>query len=147
MTPEQKAQRLREGIEAFVRQDMEKVAEVIGEDVKWHEPPGTKVGGDYNGRDDVFNRLFSTVPRDWAEFAFDVHSVLSDGEHTVALLNWQGRSKHTGKVYTDHVVLTTHMDDDGVIRESWAAWNTVQLKEALGEGLPANPVDYAQARS
>ncbi len=101
--------------------------------IKWHEPPGTRLGGDYNGRDDVFGRLFAAVPQDWDEFVFDTHDILSNGEHTVALLNWSGKSKHTGKSYKDHVVFTAHIDDNGRLTESWAAWNTVQLKEALGD--------------
>ena len=133
MTPEQKAQRMREVFDAFARQDMQKLSEIIAEDVKWHEPPGTRIGGDYNGREDVFNRLFATVPQDWDEFVFDIHEVLSNGEHTLALANWQGRSKHTGKTYHDHMVFAGHIDDQGRLREAWAAWNTVQLKEALGE--------------
>ena len=107
--------------------------EIIADDVKWHEPPGTRIGGDYNGRDDVFNRLFSTVPRDWDEFVFDVHDVLSNGEHTVLLANWRGRSKHTGNTYHDTMVFTAHIDDQGKMREAWASWNTAQLREALGE--------------
>ena len=132
MTPEQKAQRLRECFDAFAAGDMQKLSEIIAEDVKWHEPSGTRLGGDYNGREDVFGRLFGTVDQDWDDFVFDIHAVLSDGEHTVALSNWRGKSKHTGKTYHDRMVLTTHMDDQGRIREAWAAWNTAQLNEALG---------------
>ena len=132
MTPEEKARRLREGFDAFKRQDMAKMSEIIAADVKWHEQPGWKLGGDYNGRDDVFNRLFASVPQYWDEFGFEIHDVLSNGEHTVALANWRGKSKLTGKTYEDHVVLTAHIDDQGVVRESWSAWNTHQLQEAVG---------------
>ena len=48
-----------------VVQDMENIAKIIAGDVKWHESPGTSVGGDYNGWADILGGSFDRVRQDW----------------------------------------------------------------------------------
>ena len=126
MTPEEKAERLREGFDTFARQDVDDLSRYLADDVTWNEPSGSRIGGDYAGRKDVAERLFATVPKDWEEFSFDIHDVLYSAEHTMVLANWQGRSRHTGNSYHDHLIFMAHVGDDGLIRDVWATWSTAE---------------------
>ena len=78
----------------------------------------------------MVDHLFATVPKDWDEFTFDIHDVLYSEEHAMVLANWHGKSKHTAKIYHDHLILMAHLDDDGMIRDVWASWTTAQPPEA-----------------
>ena len=134
MTPAEKEERMRQALDALSNKDVETLSDIFAEDLIWIEPPGTSLGGEYHGRDNVFKHVFARLGRDWDEYSFDAHEVLSKGHHTIAVARWTGRSKHIGKTYEDYTILETHLEDDGKIHKARVyRRDPGQLKEALGQ--------------
>lgn len=133
MSPDEKAQRLRDLYAAFGRRDIGAVRDFFADTVVWHEAGRDEHAGTYHGPDEILQRVVSTVPKDWSEFSVELHDVLSNGEHTVALVNWRGVSKHTGQAYSGHSVQVAHIDDAGKLAEVWVIWeDPEQLRAAHG---------------
>ena len=134
MTPTEKEDRMRQALDAISQRDRESLSDILTDDVIWIEPPGTSLGGEHHGRENVFKSVFARFWQDWDEFVYEIHEVLSKGHHTVAVARWTGRSKHTGKTYEDYTMLETHLEDDGKIHKARSyRRDPAQLKEALGE--------------
>ena len=133
MSPEEKAQRLRDLYAAFGRRDLGAVRACFAPDAVWHEVGRDEHAGTYHGPDEILKSIVSSVPQDWSEFGVELHDVLSNGEHTVALVNWRGLSKHTGQSYSGHSVQVAHIDDEGKLAEVWVIWEDPdQLRAAHG---------------
>ena len=134
MTPAEKEQKMRQALDALSSKDLDTLSDIFAEDLIWIEPPGTSLGGEHHGRDEVFKHVFDRFWQDWEEFSYDIHEVLSKGHHTVGVARWRGQSKHTGKTYEDYTMLETHLEDDGKIHKARVyRRDPGQLKEALGE--------------
>jgi ketosteroid isomerase-like protein len=95
----------------FVGGDLDSVSSILSEEVIWHEPGGT---GAFVGRGPLLEQMR------WVTSTFevdvDIHDVLADGEHTVALVEWRistgDRSLVSQQVEIWHV-------RDGVVVERW----------------------------
>ncbi len=56
-TAEQNAEVVRQGYEGFNTGDMELLTEVFHENVSWHTPGRSSLGGDYQGREATFGQF------------------------------------------------------------------------------------------
>jgi ketosteroid isomerase-like protein len=128
LSPAEKIARAREAYEAFSQGDLQKVAESWTEGITWHLRGSTRYGGDHHGRDAIF-QLLSQLPQDFDEFKLEIHDILANDQHVVALLN-QTAVRH-GETYSGPVVHVHHVDDEGMIDETWFVTDTEQLKWAL----------------
>ena len=87
------------------------------DDVRWHVPGRGPLAGDYEGPEQViqaFARLFELTG---GTFSFELHDVLANDEHAVALYTASG--ERAGKQLTDNEVLVYHFRD-GKVSEAWA---------------------------
>ena len=108
------AQVVLRGFEAFGEGDMATMKEVMADDVIWHSGGRNKFSGDYQGVDAVL-RLFGEVASD-AQIEQDLHAILADDDHVVALVNSQAtRGDDTIAVQN---VFTFHVSN-GKITEAW----------------------------
>lgn len=108
------ADTIRKGFDAFARGDMDTMNELFADDVIWHTPGHNKWSGTYKGKQDVF-RLFGAISAE-AELSNEIHTVLADDEHAVALVN-ASASRH-GKTHHHHAVFVFHFRGDQV-SETW----------------------------
>jgi len=112
----------RKGQEAFSRRDLDTLREVYSEDVVYHFPGTHQLAGHYTGLDAVLQFLARVVAETHLHIA-EVHSVMADEEHVVALIraiaNRGGKQFALDQANVYHVV-------DGRITEAWL--------------LPADPV-------
>ncbi len=76
---------LRRGYEAFGKGDMATITELFSEDVVWHVPGTSLISGVHRGRDAVFAMFAKTTQLSGGTFKIDVHDVLANDEHAVAL--------------------------------------------------------------
>lgn len=75
------------GFEAFANGDMETMTEILAPDIKWHSPGNNILSGDYEGLESVL-ALFGRVGQETqGSLSNEVHAVLADDEHAVALVN------------------------------------------------------------
>jgi ketosteroid isomerase-like protein len=97
--------------ERFGTGDLAEMAEWLADDVVWHQ-----IGGDtLRGKQSVIDSMsgFADV-----EFSMDLHDVVANDDHTIALMEvsigtgGQSFSYRTAEIY--------HIDEDGKITERWA---------------------------
>ena len=75
------------GFEAFASGDMETMTEILAPDIKWHAAGNNILSGDYEGLESVL-ALFGRVGQETqGSFSNEVHAILADDEHAVALVN------------------------------------------------------------
>jgi uncharacterized protein len=81
---------LRKGYEAFAAGDLDTIRGLFADDVVWHVPGRNPLAGDYKGIDDVFGFFGKLLEVSGGTFKMDVHTVVADDEHGVALVHVTG---------------------------------------------------------
>jgi uncharacterized protein len=108
----------RRGYAAFAKGDLAALAELIADDVTWHALGVGPLSGTYHGRDAVFNFFARLAEETAGTFRLDVHDVLANDEHAVALCTLSA-SRGTKSVETP-VANISHIRD-GKVTEFWGA--------------------------
>ncbi len=75
----------RRGYEAFAKGDLATLTELLADDVVWHVQGVGPLNGNYHGRDEVFGFFGRLAEETGGTFRLDVHDVLANDEHAVAL--------------------------------------------------------------
>jgi uncharacterized protein len=112
------AARIRDGYAAFARGDFAVLTDLFAADLVWHVPGRSQLAGEYRGRDAVFEFFGKLMEITEGSFRLDVHSVLADDEHAVALTF--GTASRGGRTITDIAAHVFHMRDGKVV-EYWDA--------------------------
>ena len=97
---------------------MAALAELIAGDVTWHVRGVGPLSGDYHGRDEVFAFFGRLAEQTAGTFRLDVHDVLANDEHAVALCTLSA-SRGTKSVEVP-VANVSHVRD-GKVTEFWGA--------------------------
>jgi ketosteroid isomerase-like protein len=77
---------VRSAYKAFGTGDIEAVAAFIAEDSVWHIAGSGILNGDYRGRDAILGFLGRLMEETGGSFRLEVHDVLANDDHAVALL-------------------------------------------------------------
>jgi uncharacterized protein len=110
--------RIRDGYAAFAKGDFAVLNDLFAEDLVWHESGQNQLAGDYLGRDAVYEFFGRLMEVTEGSFSLDVHAILADDEHGVALVtSTASRAGRTATVNDAHVF---HLRDGKVV-EFWAA--------------------------
>ena len=103
---------------AFSRGDMDALRnQYFAEDIRWHQPGRGPLAGDYEGVAQVLELFGRVFELSGGTFGVELHDVLANEEHTVALST--GRGKRAGKQLEDNNVLVINIRD-GKATEVWA---------------------------
>ena len=86
MTEHPNVELIRRLIAARLTMDAKVLQDVLGEDVVWHIPGEDQWAGDIRGRDALI-ALWTGVAEEGGSLSFDLHDVLANDEHAVALTN------------------------------------------------------------
>jgi len=107
---------IRDMFAAFAKGDLAALNDVFAEDLVWHEGGRNQISGDYRGREAVFGFFGKTMEVTQGSFRVDLHDVLADDEHGVALVALSasrgGRSVNVNAVDVMHL-------RDGKVVEVW----------------------------
>jgi ketosteroid isomerase-like protein len=106
---------VRRGFEAFAAGDMATMDQLMADDVQWHAPGTTPVSGDFDGKEAVFGN-FALLGQETDSFEQDIHAILADDDHAVALVN--STVARGGKTLTAPAVLVFHIAG-GRVTEAW----------------------------
>ena len=112
-------ERLRRGYEAYARGDLATLRGMFADTVTFHFLGHTPLSGAYNGIAEVLG-YFARLQESGAAFTFDVHELLADDEHGVALL--AGTAERTGERIEQKVVHVFNLDADGKVTDWWNFW-------------------------
>lgn len=83
--------------DAFARGDVPTVLGALAPDVKWTEAEGFPYGGTYSGPQAVLENVFIKLGTEWEGFAAVPRELVSEGETVVAIGEYSGKYKATGK--------------------------------------------------
>ncbi len=117
MTDHPNATLLRNGYEAFEKGDMAVLTDLFAENVVWHVPGDSPISGEHRGREAVFAAFAKTAQLSGGSFKIEVHDVLANDEHTVALTRATGSRQ--GRQLTSLDTDVYHMSN-GKVTEFWS---------------------------
>lgn len=109
-------ERVRRGYEAFAKGDLATLGEVFADDIVWHGGGNNALSGDYKGREEVFAMFGKVAQMTEGTFALELHDVLANDEHGVALVTATGRRGDAA--YTGRQAHVFHLRD-GKVTEFW----------------------------
>ncbi|MGH2724112.1 MAG: nuclear transport factor 2 family protein [Actinomycetota bacterium] len=109
--------RARKAFDAFIGGDLDTVGETLTDDVLWHVPGRSPLAGDYRGKDEVFGLFAQLVEKTGGTFRLEVHDILANDEHVVALTRTTGERE--GKKLDIRSAQVLHVNADGQVTESW----------------------------
>jgi uncharacterized protein len=107
---------VREGYQAFIKADMQKVSGFFADDIVWHVGGRGPLAGDYRGKDEVLGFLAKTMEMTGGTFTLEVHDILANDDHAVALV--VARAQREGKTLEDRQAHVLHIRD-GKVTEYW----------------------------
>jgi uncharacterized protein len=108
--------RIKDGYAAFAKGDFAVLNDLFAEDLLWHVGGRSQLTGDYSGREAVYGFFGKLMEISEGTFHIDLHKVLADDEHGVALATTTGsRGGRSMAVYAAHVF---HLRD-GKVTEFW----------------------------
>ncbi|MFN7967417.1 MAG: nuclear transport factor 2 family protein [Acidobacteriota bacterium] len=84
---------------AFARGDVPTVLAALAPNVSWTEAEGFPYGGTYVGPDTVLENVFMKLGSEWNGFAAVPHEFIAEGSTVVALGDYSGTFKATGKSF------------------------------------------------
>lgn len=84
---------------AFGRGDIPAVLGALAPDTSWTEAEGFPYGGTYMGPDAVLQNVFMKLGTEWRGFASVPHEFVADGDTVIALGDYSGTYKATGKYF------------------------------------------------
>jgi ketosteroid isomerase-like protein len=108
--------RIKDMFAAFATGDSAVLNDVFAEDLLWHEGGRNQLSGDYRGREAVFGFFGKFMEATQGSFRLDVHAVLADDEHGVALVVIS--ASRGGRSITVNAVDVMHLRD-GKVAEVW----------------------------
>ena len=85
---------------AFDRDDLPAVLGVLDRDVVWIEAEGFPYAGSYTGTDAVVQGVLARLGTEWEDFNAVPHQFVAEGDTVVALGEYSGRYKATGKKFS-----------------------------------------------
>jgi ketosteroid isomerase-like protein len=103
----------RRAYEAFANGDMTTLDSLIADDVQWHVSGTSAISGVYDGKQATFGLFAQLSERSGGTFSLDVHDIVADDDHTVALLRIHGERE--GKRLDDNDVHVMHVEDGRLV--------------------------------
>jgi ketosteroid isomerase-like protein len=107
---------VRRGYQAFATGDMATLNELFADDVVWHALGRNQLSGTFRGKKEVFANFQRVAELTGGTFKLEIHALLADDEHAVALLRASGERE--GRRLDDNTVQVFHIRD-GKVTEQW----------------------------
>ena len=112
------------------RGNPEVISQVLASDVRWEVVDGFPYGAVYEGLDSVLRDFFGRLFTDFDEFVAEGTEFLESDERVIALGNYSGRARKTGKKFTARFAHVWTLKNGLIVRLQQCA-DTVQLARAL----------------
>ncbi len=116
--------------QAFAAGDIPAVLQSFDENIEWTEAEGFPYGGTYRGGTAILENVFVKLATEWNDFKAEPDEFLDAGEKIVALGNYSGIYKTTGKsmnVPFAHVWTL----ENGKVKKFVQYTDTLKVSEAL----------------
>ncbi len=112
------------------RGDLPGMLAELADDVQWIEMDGFPCAGTHVGPQAVTEKVFKALARDWPDFRFRLERLLDAGASVVALGEYSGSFRATGKAMR---VRVAHVWDvaDGKVRRFEQFTDTLRVAQAM----------------
>ncbi len=107
---------VRKGFQAFAAGDVATLDQLIADDAKWHASGRNPLAGDFDGKAAILES-FARLRTETESFKQDIHAILADDDHVVALVN--ATITRGGKTLEVQQTLVFHVADGKSI-EVWS---------------------------
>jgi ketosteroid isomerase-like protein len=107
---------LRIGYQAVIENGITAVRDMFDDQIRWHVAGRHRVAGDYHGKRGVEDFWQKLVDHSDGTFHMEVHDVLANDNHAVALIKDRGRPK--GKPWENNSIHVWHIRN-GKLTEFW----------------------------
>lgn len=84
---------------AFSRGDVASVLAALAPEIEWVEAEGFPSAGTYTTPDDVLHKVFMRLAIEWDAFSATPREYVCDGSSVVAIGDYSGTCKATGKTF------------------------------------------------
>jgi hypothetical protein len=85
--------------EAFARSDVARVLATLAPNIQWVEAEGFPSAGTYTTPADVLQKVFMRLVAEWDRFSATPREYVCDGQSVVAIGDYAGTCKATGKSF------------------------------------------------
>ena len=107
---------VRSGFDAFAKGDVDTLRQLFDQDAVWHVPGRSPLSGDHRGMDAILGFLARTMELTSGTFRAEVHDVVANDEHAVAI--YVTRGEREGRTLESRDVLVSHIRN-GKLAEAW----------------------------
>ena len=107
---------VRRAFDAFAKGDMGTLRDLFDQDAVWHVPGRSPLSGDHRGVDAILGFLARTMEVTGGTFRTELHDVVANDEHAVAL--YTARGEREGRTLETRDVIVSHVRN-GKLAESW----------------------------
>jgi uncharacterized protein len=119
--------------EAFARGDVPAVLAALSPNISWTEAEGFPYGGTYVGPDAVLQNVFAKLGSEWDGYAAVPNELIASADTVVALGEYSGTYKATGKSFKAPFVHVWKFDGEKAISFSQHT-DTAVVQRALQSG-------------
>src|SRR5262245_10057654 len=106
------------------------IRQVLAPDIRWEVVEGFPYGGVYVGLDNVLHDFFGRLFQDFESFVAVGSEFFESGDRIIALGNYTGRAKASGKEFTARFAHVWTLQGSKIVRLQQCA-DTVQVTRAL----------------
>jgi len=100
---------------AFAQGNIPAVLSVLAPDASWTEAEGFPYGGTYIGPEAVLQNVFMKIGAEWDDYTAAPHELLASGDTVIALGEYKGTFKATGKSFKAPMVHVWKFSDEKVV--------------------------------
>ncbi|HPW31369.1 MAG TPA: nuclear transport factor 2 family protein [Arenimonas sp.] len=100
---------------AFARGDIPVVLSILAPNATWTEAEGFPYGGTYIGPDAVLQNVFMKIGAEWDAYTATCNELVGSGDTVIALGEYSGTYKATGKSFKAPMVHVWKFSGDKVI--------------------------------
>jgi ketosteroid isomerase-like protein len=122
--------RIEDGYAAFAKGDFDVLTDLFADNIVWHSGGRNQLTGEYRGQEAVFGYFAKLMEATDGTFRIDLHAVLADDEHGVALA--VVTASRDGSSITTNEADVMHLRD-GKVTEFWTtSVDTRAFDELIG---------------
>lgn len=114
--PDTNIELVKEGYERFWNEEFDAFFELFTEDFEWIVSEGFPYAGQYQGREEVTEGVFSPIQDDWERFDHDLDRLVDGGDTIIAIGEYRCRHDRTGEDVTASMVHVFDIRDGQVTR-------------------------------
>ncbi len=116
--------------EAFAKGDIPSVLGILDPNISWTEAEGFPYGGTYVGPNAVLENVFMKLGTEWDGYSAVPSEFVSEGDTVVAIGEYGGKYKTTGKSFSAPFVHVCNFQDGKIIKFRQFT-DTVLVQKAL----------------